>query len=88
MKIDSDVLPDMVREHIAVNGIGPGQLLFPFRLFAVRTVAARRVRMSDEEMQALGYTDPLPNGKAVSARHARRIRHREVPAQLRSASRS
>ena len=63
MKIDSDVLPDMVREHIAVNGIGPGQLLFPFRLFAVRTVAARRVRMSDEEMQALGYTDPLPNGK-------------------------
>ena len=62
MKIDAEVA-DMVREHIAVNGIGPGQLIFPVRLFAARTVAVRRERMSDEEMEALGYTDPLPTGK-------------------------
>ena len=62
MKIDADVA-DTVREHIVVNGIGPGQLIFPVRLFAARTVAARRERMSDQEMEALGYTDPLPTGK-------------------------
>ena len=62
MKIDAEVA-EMVREHIAVNSIGPGQLIFPVRLFAARTVAARRERMSEEEMEALGYTDPLPNGK-------------------------
>jgi integrase len=62
MKIDGDVA-DMVQEHIAVNSIGPGQLIFPIRLFAARTVAARRERMSDEEMEAFGCTDPLPNGK-------------------------
>jgi len=62
MKIDADVA-EMVREHIAVNNIGPGQLIFPVRLFTARTVAARRERMSEEEMQALGYTDPLPNGR-------------------------
>jgi integrase len=62
MKIDADVA-EMVREHIAVNNIGPGQLIFPVRLFTARTVAARRERISEEEMQALGYTDPLPNGK-------------------------
>ena len=62
MKIDADVA-DMVREHIAANSIGPGQLIFPVRLFAARAVAARRERMSDEEVEALGYTDPLPTGK-------------------------
>ena len=62
MKIDGEVA-EMVREHIAVNSIGPGQLIFPVRLFAARTVASRRDRMSEEEMEALGYTDPLPNGK-------------------------
>lgn len=62
MKIDADVA-EMVREHIAANSIGPGQLIFPVRLFAARTVASRRERISEEEMQALGYTDPLPNGK-------------------------
>ena len=62
MKIDAEVA-DMVREHIAANSIGQGQLIFPVRLFAARTVAARRERMSEEEMDALGYTDPLPNGK-------------------------
>ena len=62
MKIDAEVV-EMVREHIAANSIGPGQLIFPVRLFAARTMAARRERMSEEEMEALGYTDPLPNGK-------------------------
>jgi len=33
------------------------------RLFAARTVATRRERMSEQEMEALGYTDLLPNGK-------------------------
>ena len=46
-----------------MNSIGPGQLIFPVRLFAARTVAARRERMSDEEKETLGYTGPLPNGK-------------------------
>jgi integrase len=62
MKIDAEVV-EMVREHIVVNGIGPGQLIFPVRLFAARTVAARRDRMSEQEMEALGYTDALPSGK-------------------------
>jgi hypothetical protein len=62
MKIDAEVA-EMVREHIVVNGISPAQIIFPVRLFVARTVAARRQRMSDEEMQALGYTEPLPNGK-------------------------
>ena len=62
VKIDAEVA-EMVREHIAVNSIGPGQLIFPVRLFAARTVAARRERMSDEEREALGYTGPLPTGR-------------------------
>lgn len=65
MKIAAEVA-EMVREHIAVNGIGPGQLIFPVRLFAARTVAARRERMSEEEMEVLGYTDPLPNGSSTN----------------------
>lgn len=62
MKIDAEI-GEMVREHITVNGIGSGQLIFPVRLFTARTVAARRERMSEQEMQALGYTGPLPNGR-------------------------
>jgi len=62
MKIDAEVA-EMVREHIVVNSIGLGQLIFPVRLFAARTVATRRERMSEDEMEALGYTDPLPTGK-------------------------
>ena len=53
MKIDAEVA-EMVREHVAANGIGPGQLIFPVRLFAARTMAARRERISEEEMEVLG----------------------------------
>ncbi len=59
-KIDHSISV-MVQEHIARNGIEPGQLIFPVRLFTTRTVS-RRERMSEEEMEALGFTDPLPNG--------------------------
>jgi len=60
-KIDHSISV-MVQEHIAHNGIGPGQLIFPIRLFTTRTVT-RRQRMSPEEIAALGLTSPLPNGK-------------------------
>jgi integrase len=59
-KIDRSISV-MVQEHIAGNGIEPGQLIFPVRLFTTRTVT-RRERMSPEEMAALGLTSPLPNG--------------------------
>ncbi len=52
----------MVREHIALNGIGPGQVIFPVRLFA-STEAAGRARLTEEEIDALGFTDELPNGR-------------------------
>jgi integrase len=60
-KIDRAV-PEMVREHIALHGIGPGQVIFPVRLFA-STVAAGRDRLTREEIDALGFTDELPNGR-------------------------
>lgn len=60
-KIDRSISV-MVQEHIADNGIKPGHLIFPVRIFTTRTVT-RRERMSPEEVAALGLTDPLPNGK-------------------------
>lgn len=47
----------MVQEHIAENGIGPGQVIFPVRLFA-STEAAGRDRLTQEEIDALGPNDP------------------------------
>ena len=52
----------MVQEHIAENGIGPRQVIFPIRLFA-STEAAGRARLSEDEIDALGFTDELPNGR-------------------------
>src|ERR1700676_1971580 len=60
-KIDHSVSA-MVQEHIADNGIKPGQLIFPVRLFTEKMVS-RRERKSPQEMAALGLTDPLPNGR-------------------------
>lgn len=60
-KIDPAV-SEMVREHVARHGIGVGQVIFPVRLFA-STEAARRERLSGEEIEALGFTDELPNGR-------------------------
>jgi integrase len=60
-KIDHSVAV-MVQKHIADNGIKPGQLIFPVRLFTT-TMVSRRQRMSPQEMAALGWTDPLPNGR-------------------------
>jgi hypothetical protein len=37
----------MVQEHIASHGIGPGELIFPVRLFA-STEAAARERLTQE----------------------------------------
>lgn len=61
MKIDKNVAK-MVQEHIASNGIKPGELIFPIRQFSSRVVAERRKRMSKEELEALGWTEPTPNG--------------------------
>jgi Phage integrase family len=52
----------MVREHIALHGIGPGQVIFPVRLFA-STGAAGRDELTQEQIDALGFTDELPNGR-------------------------
>jgi integrase len=52
----------MVQEHIAENGIGAGQVIFPVRLFA-STEAAGRDRLTREEIDALGFTDELANGR-------------------------
>ena len=60
-KIDHSVAV-MVQKHIADNGIKPGQLIFPVRLFTT-TMVSRRQRMSPQEMAALGWTAPLPNGR-------------------------
>jgi integrase len=59
-KIDHAVT-GMVQEHIATCGIGPGQLIFPVRLFT-STEPAGRARLAPEEIEALGFTEPLPNG--------------------------
>jgi integrase len=47
-KIDSAVTR-MVQGHIALHGIGPGELIFPVRLFA-STEAAARERLTQEEI--------------------------------------
>ena len=60
-KVDHAV-SEMVREHIALHGIGPGQVIFPVRLFA-STEAAGRDRLTQEQIDALGFTDELPNGR-------------------------
>ena len=52
----------MVQEHIAENGIEPRQVIFPVRLFA-STEAAGRARLTEDEIDALGFTDELPNGR-------------------------
>jgi integrase len=59
-KIDHSISV-MVQDHIAENGIGPGQLIFPVRLFITRDVS-RRERVSADALAALGLTDPLPDG--------------------------
>jgi len=41
---------------------GPGQVIFPVRLFA-STEAAGRDRLTQEEIDALGFTGELPNGR-------------------------
>ena len=63
-KIDA-VVSKMVQEHIERHGIGPGQLIFPVRLFAKRE-ASGKPRLSKDELDALGLTDPLPNGRRYS----------------------
>ena len=63
-KIDA-VVSEMVQEHIEKDGIGPGQLIFPVRLFAKRE-ASGKPRLSQDELDALGLTDPLPNGRRYS----------------------
>ena len=60
-KVDHAV-SEMVRDHIALHEIGPGQVIFPVRLFA-STEAAGRDRFTQEELDALGSTDELPNGR-------------------------
>lgn len=60
-KVDHAV-SEMVREHIALHGIGPGQVIFPVRSFA-STEAAGRDRLTQEELDALGFTGELPNGR-------------------------
>jgi len=55
----------MVQEHIEKHGIGPGQLIFPVRLFAKRQ-ASGKSRLSKDELDVLGITDPLPNGRRYS----------------------
>ena len=63
-KIDA-VVSKMVQDHIEKHGIGPGQLIFPVRLFAKRE-ASGKPRLSQDELEALGVTDPLPNGRRYS----------------------
>jgi integrase len=60
-KVDHAV-SEMVREHIALHGIGPGQVIFPVRLFA-STEAVGRDRLTQDEMDAMGFTGELPNGR-------------------------
>jgi len=60
-KVDHEA-SEMVHEHITLYGIGPRQVIFPVRLFA-STEAAGRDRLSQEEIDALGFTDELPNGR-------------------------
>ncbi len=59
-KIDHAV-SGMVREHIALHGIGPGHVIFPVRLFA-STEAAGRDRLTQEEIDDLGFTDEPRSG--------------------------
>lgn len=59
-KIDAAV-SKMVQEHIEEHDIKQGQIIFPVRLFAKRE-ATGKPRMSQDELDALGLTDPLPNG--------------------------
>ena len=54
----------MVQKHIADNGIEPGQLIFPVRLFTT-TMVSRRQRMSPQEMAALGWDRPDADGRHV-----------------------
>ena len=49
-------------EHIALHEIGSGQVIFPVRLFA-SSEAAGRDRLTQDEIDALGFTDELPNGR-------------------------
>jgi integrase len=60
-KIDGSV-SGMVLKHIEEHGIKKGDLIFPVRLFAKRE-ASGRPRMSQDEVNALGFTEPLPNGR-------------------------
>ena len=77
-KVDHAV-SEMVREHIALHGIGPGQVIFPVRLFA-STEAAGRDRLTQEQIDALGFTDELPNGgcKQWSSDYARDRKRRRT----------
>jgi len=63
-RIDA-VVSEMIQEHIEKHGIGPGQLIFPVRLFAKRE-ASGKPRLSKDELDMLGLTDPLPNGRRYS----------------------
>jgi len=60
-KIDA-VVSKMVQDHVEKHGIGPGQLIFPVRLFAKRE-ASGKPRLSQDDIDALGVTDLLLNGR-------------------------
>ena len=51
-KIDHETAV-MVQEHIKAEGTGPGQVIFPVRLFA-STEAAGRTRLTQAEIDSLG----------------------------------
>lgn len=59
-KIDHAVA-QVVQEHITLHEIAPAELIFPVRLFAT-TEPAGKPRLGAEEIDALGYTEELPNG--------------------------
>lgn len=70
----------MVREHIALHGIGPGHVIFPVRLFA-STEAAGRDRLTHEEIDALGFTDEPRSGRRYKHGTLGGVRDRKVSLQ-------
>jgi hypothetical protein len=74
-KVDHAV-SEMVREHIALHGIGPGQVIFPVRLFASAEAAGR-----DRHPQQIHAIPGTSRARVLAHRPGCGPRPRAVPAR-------
>jgi integrase len=73
LELDPDVIA-VVRAHVGDYEIGAAEVIFPAELVAPPRMT--KPRLTDAELKALGYCEPV-RGRGLRARHAGRVRDRQ-----------